>query len=472
MPARTAPPSPVGKSTPERYQLRMAPARLRVLVADDEKNIRTTLAVCLEDIGCEVVGASTGAATLDAVRRSSFDLVFLDLRLGDVDALDILPDLLRASPISSVVIITAYGTIETAVDAIKRGASDYLPKPFTPAQIRHVVEQLAERRALKHRVEDLQRELGEAVPGIDLTSQSLRMRAVLQTIDRAAPSDTAVLLRGENGTGKGVLARLLHARSNRREAPFVVVHCPTLSEELLTSELFGHVRGAFTGAIRDQRGRVEAAEHGTLFLDEIGDIPPGLQSKLLRFVQDREFERLGDNRTRQADVRIVAATNRDLERDVATGRFREDLYYRLNVIDVVVPPLRERPEDLMRLAHGFLEFFCRAAKRPLPELSPAAVGALKAHPWPGNVRELRNAVERAVILWPAQIIDAAAFGERISAQSTQSPRLGGDFTLEEIEREHLLEIVSRSATLEDAARVLGVDASTLWRKRKKYEEGE
>jgi NtrC-family two-component system response regulator AlgB len=446
----------------------MSPAGLRVLIADDEKNIRATLAVCLEDIGCEVAGVPTAAAALEAVRRRSFDLVFLDLRLGDVDALEVLPELLRESPGIAVVVITAYGTIETAVNAIKLGASDYLPKPFTPAEIRHVVEQLAERRALTRRVAELQRDLGEAVPEVDLSSQSPRMHGVLETIDRAAPSNTPVLLRGENGTGKGVLARLLHARSLRRDGPFVVVHCPTLSEELLTSELFGHVRGAFTGAVRDQTGRVAAAEGGTLFLDEIGEIPPGLQAKLLRFLQDREFERVGENESRRADVRIVAATNRDLERDVESGHFREDLLYRLNVIEIVVPPLRERREDILRLAHGFLEFFSRAARRVLPELSAAAVEALEAHPWPGNVRELRNAIERAVILWPARIIDPAALGERIAAHATQAPRLGGDFTLEEVEREHILQIVARTATLEDAARLLGIDASTLWRKRKKY----
>ena len=285
-----------------------------------------------------------------------------------------------------------------------------------------------------------------------------------------APTDAPVLLRGESGTGKGVVAHLLHTQSGRAAKPFVMVNCPTLSEELLASELFGHMRGAFTGAVRDQPGRVEMADGGTLFLDEIGEIAPGLQAKLLRFLQDKQFERLGENKTRYADVRVIAATNRDLETDVKTGRFREDLLYRLNVIEVTLPPLRERSEDILRLARWFLAFFARSARRSLPELSPAAEQTLLTYAWPGNVRELRNAIERAVILWPAQVIEPQAFPERIASHSNLGSQLGGDHTIETIEREHILRVLARTSTLEEAAQVLGIDASTLWRKRKKYEE--
>ncbi len=286
-------------------------------------------------------------------------MAFVDLRLRETSGLELLPRLLAESPHLAVVILTAYATFDTAVEAIKRGAVDYLSKPFVPDQIRHLVAKVAEQRATQWRLAELDQQLKQAIPEIDLATQSPAMRATLDVVRRAAGAEAPVLLRGENGTGKGVLARTLHVQSRRAARPFVVVNCPTLSEDLLTSELFGHARGAFTGAVTIQAGRVEVAEGGTLFLDEIAEISPGLQSKLLRFAQDKEFERLGENQTRQADVRLVAATNRDLEADVAEGRFREDLFYRLNVIEVRVPPLRERTDDLLPLAQRFLEFFAR-----------------------------------------------------------------------------------------------------------------
>ena len=242
-----------------------------------------------------------------------------------------------------------------------------------------------------------------------------------------------------------------------------------MSGELLASELFGHAHGAFTGAVRDQPGRVEAAEGGTLFLDEIGEIEPPLQAKLLRFLQDKEFERVGETRTRRADVRVIAATNRDLDADVAAGRFREDLLFRLNVIEVAVPALRERPEDIIVLARGFLAFFARAASRATPELAPETEAALLAYAWPGNVRELRNAMERAVILVPARRLGVDALPERIAAHVHASPQVGGEFSIDQIEREHIERVVSRAPTLDDAARILGIDASTLYRKRKRYD---
>ncbi len=442
---------------------------LSVLVIDDEKNIRATLVVCLEGAGHEVTSVGSAAEALDAVERRSFDVAFLDLRLGDTDGLDLLPQLLAARPELAVVIVTAYATFDTAVEAVKRGAVDYLPKPFTPAQIRHAVDKIVSRRAMVRRVVELEQMLADAVPEADLATESPRMRAALETIARAAPSEAPVLLRGESGTGKGVLAHALHAQSRRAARPFLTVSCPTLSAELLASELFGHARGAFTGAVRDQIGRVEAAEGGSLFLDEVGEIAPPLQAKLLRFIQDHQFERVGETRTRRADVRIVAATNRDLAQDVRDGRFREDLLFRLNVIEVHVPPLRERPEDIVRLARGFLAFFARAAGRPAPELAREAEAALCAHPWPGNVRELRNAMERATILWPARVVGLDALPETIAAHAARLPRLGGDFTLAEIEKEHILRVLNRTATQDEAARILGVDVSTLWRKRKRYE---
>jgi NtrC-family two-component system response regulator AlgB len=309
------------------------------------------------------------------------------------------------------------------------------------------------------------------VPDIETETRSPCMRAAFELADRAAHADAPILLRGENGTGKSILARYIHARSRRAGKPYVTVNCPTLSEELLASELFGHAQGAFTGAVRDQHGRVEAAEGGTLLLDEIGEITPALQAKLLRFVQDKEFERVGETRTRDADVRVLAATNRDLDADVAAGRFREDLLFRLNVIEIAVPPLRERADDILPMARRFLGGFARAANQPPPALAPATEQALLAYAWPGNIRELRNAMERAVILFPDRTVVPEALPERIAARATTAvhlARVGGDFSIDQIEREHIERVAARTATLEDAARILGIDASTLYRKRKKY----
>ena len=445
--------------------------KLQVLVIDDEKNIRATLSFCLEEANCQVTGASSAENALRALAQQSHDLAFLDLRLGNVHGLDLIPKLLAECPNLTIVVMTAYATVDSAVEAIKRGASDYLPKPFTPAQIRHVVDQCRKQRELKSRVINLEGRLREAVPETDLETDSPKLHAVFEIAAKASGSDAPVLLRGESGTGKSVLARRIHSLSPRDRQPFVVINCPTLSEELLTSELFGHAKGAFTGAVRDQPGRVEAAEGGTLFLDEIGDISPSLQAKLLRFLEEKEFERLGENKTRRANVRTIAATNRDLEDQVRRGLFREDLLYRLNVIELQLPPLRERPEDILRLAARFLAFFAKSARRPIPELSKAAAGVLVSYHWPGNVRELRNTIERVVILWPARVIEPEAFPTHISAQARTSEivRLGGNFTLDAVEREHLTRVVARASTLEDAAAILGIDVSTIWRKRKKYE---
>jgi two-component system, NtrC family, response regulator AlgB len=447
---------------------RMQPQRRpSVLVVDDERNIRATLAVCLADAGCETSAVATADAALSEVAKRSFDLAFVDLRLGEQSGLDLVPLLVSAQPGLAIVVITAFATFDTAVEAVKRGAVDYVPKPFTPAQIRHVLTRILETGRIRQRTSLLEERLSAEVPEADFGTRSPAMQRVLDVLWKAADSDAPILLRGESGTGKGLLARAIHAKSLRADGPLVVVNCPTLSGELLASELFGHARGAFTGAVRDEQGKADAAEHGTLFLDEITEITPPLQSKLLRFVQDKEFERVGETRTRRADVRVIAATNRDLDREVKEGRFREDLLYRLNVIEVTVPPLRERQEDIVGLARGFLDFFAKSSGRPRRELLPDAEASLLAHTWPGNVRELRNAVERAVILSPSTAIGAGALPWAPSAP-VAAPAPGGPSTLDELEREHIVRVLGQSPSLEDAAKTLGIDASTLWRKRKRY----
>ncbi len=442
---------------------------LRILIVDDEKNIRATLAVCVEGLGAEALAVGTGDAALAAIGRQPYDLAFVDLALGTESGLDLLPKLLGEEASLAIVLITAYGTIETAVEAMRRGAWDYLPKPFTPAQIRHLIEKFKTQRHLTARVAELERRLAEEVPDVEIASRSAAMHTVLDMAARVAATDAPVLITGENGTGKSILARAIHNQSPRATSPFVVTNCPTLSEELLASELFGHVRGAFTGAVRDQAGRVEVAEGGTLFLDEIGEIPPSLQSKLLRFLQEKDFERVGETRTRHGNVRIIAATNRDLEADVKAGRFREDLFYRLNVVEVRMPPLRERREDILPLARAFLSSFTRATRPMAPEISAAAAMALEQHDWPGNVRELRNTIERIAILWPTSVVEPEALPNRVPRAAQRRPTVGGDFTVDDVEREHIQSVLERVPKVEDAATLLGIDASTLWRKRKKYE---
>jgi NtrC-family two-component system response regulator AlgB len=446
----------------------VAPPALRVLVVDDERNIRSTLRACLEASAVAVTEASSTESARAACKRQLFDLAFVDLRLGERSGLELIAPLLATNPLMEIVVITAYGTVENAVDAIQLGASDVLQKPFLPAQIRELVDRAGTRRRFSSTVDSLRSELDRGAPAIDLESRSPEVRQLLAILAKAAQHDVSVLLRGENGTGKSVLARHLHGLSARAAKPFVVVNCPTLSHELLASELFGHARGAFTGAVRDQPGRVEAAEGGTLFLDEIGEIPPPVQAKLLRFLQDHAFERVGESETRTADVRIVAATNRDLEAGVEAGLFRQDLLFRLNTLEVVVPSLRERAEDIVPLARRFLACFSGTGARH--DLSKDAEAALLAYDWPGNLRELRNAMERAAILGSGTVIGPELLPERIQARSPK-PRLGGRFTLDEIEREHMQRVLATTATADEAAHVLGIDTSTLWRHRKRWEPG-
>lgn len=441
---------------------------ISVVVADDEPLAQRLMAVALEDMGCVVATANDAASTRKQVEKLHPDLVFLDLMLGDTNGLDLLRELLEDRPTLWVVLVTAHAAIDTAVEAMRRGARDYLTKPFTSDQIRLLVEQAMERRSLQRRLEDLELRLRSEVPGTDLSTTAPSMRSALSVVGKAAQADTTVLLRGESGTGKGVLARAIHDSSLRNAHPFVVVNCPTLSEELLASELFGHARGSFTGAVRDQPGRVEAAEGGTLFLDEVSEIRPNLQAKLLRFLQDREFERVGESRTRHANVRLVAATNRDLEAAVKAGEFREDLYYRLSVVEVKVPPLRDRPGDIPGLAEGFAQFFASQAGKRSMRIDEDVVRIMGAYGWPGNVRELRNAIERAVVFASDGVIRPGDLPERMLENlGRQGPQLGGNFAMSDIETMHMRLVLERSPSLDEAARILGINPSTLYRKRRR-----
>jgi len=437
-----------------------------ILVVDDEKNIRSHLATYLTGLGHRVAVAADGIEALRCAEAEPFDLVLSDVRMAGMDGLSLLRELRRRRPDAIIVLMTAYATIPGAVEAMREGAFHYLVKPFALDEVGLLVERALEVATLRRDNRELRRALDDP-PLLD--SRADAMCRALDTARRAADSDVTVLLLGESGTGKNVLARAIHAWSARRAEPFVTVSCTTLAEHLLESELFGHVKGAFTGAWKDKPGRLEAAAGGTIFLDEIGELAPELQAKLLRFLEERCFERVGDTRTREVDARILAATNRDLEAEVRAGRFRSDLFYRVAVVTVGVPPLRERREDLPALVDHLLAALAARHRRPHARIERAAREAIAAYPWPGNVRELANALERALVLSRADSIDTESLPDAVLAPPREAPpSADGPLSLEEVERRHIQQVIASSPTLEDAAARLGIDPTTLWRKRRRW----
>jgi DNA-binding NtrC family response regulator len=437
-----------------------------LLVVDDEKKIREHLATYLRELGHRVLLAADAAEALRASDSDEIDLVLSDVRMAGMDGMALLRELRRRRPDAVVVLMTAYGTIPGAVEAMREGAFHYLVKPFGLDEVGLLVQRALELASLRRDNRSLRLALG--APAL-LESRSDAMRAVLERARQAAASDATLLLEGESGTGKNVLARAIHEWSSRREGPLVTVSCTTLAEHLLESELFGHAKGAFTGAWKDKPGRVEAAAGGTLFLDEVGELPGELQAKLLRFLEERRFERLGEGRTLEVDVRIVAATNRELEAEVRAGRFRADLYYRLAVVTLRMPPLRERRDDLLPLALHLLEGLAARHRRKAPRLAAGARDALLAWSWPGNVRELSNALERALVLSRGDEIRAEDLPDAVVAPRREAaPAPGEALSLEEVERRHVQQVLASSATLEEAAARLGIDPTTLWRKRKRW----
>jgi NtrC-family two-component system response regulator AlgB len=441
---------------------------MKVLVIDDDAALRRTLCTSLESFGHEAAEARDGHQALEVLGRRPFDVALLDLRLAEEQGLDLLPRLLALAPGLHVVIVTAYATIETAVEAMRRGAFDYLPKPFTPDQLRVVLDRIARMRRLQSQVDELEERVRSVVPEVDLQTNEPSMRETLEVAFKTAASEATILLRGESGTGKGVLAQAIHARSPRAAGPFVTVHCPSLSAELLESELFGHVQGAFTGAIRDTVGKASLAEGGTLFLDEIGDLPLALQPKLLRLLQERCYERVGEARTRASNIRILAATNHSLESEITAGRFREDLFYRLNVIEVTLPPLRQRAADILPLAEHLLGFFVRQCGKAISGFAEPVREAILRYPWPGNIRELRNVVERGVILASGPLVELQHLPVQVASPVPIEPGKDAPTTLDQLEAEHIRRILASAATIEEAAARLGIDPSTLYRKRKRY----
>lgn len=447
------------------------PNPMRILIIDDEESIRSTLTVMLQDLGHEVVGAPDASAARREVEKSQFDTAFLDLKLDGVSGLDLLPDLLKNTPRLDVVVFTAFASIESAVEAMRRGAVDYLPKPFTPEQVRQTLRKIAKTRQLEGRVANLESRLSSDSPPASVETAEPAMEKAFYLAFKAASSPATVLLLGESGTGKSVLARAIHEHSPQRDKPLVTISCPSLSAELLQSELFGRVKGAFTGAMNDAWGKVAAAEGGTLFLDEIGELPLEIQPKLLRLLQEKEYERVGETKTRRANVRVIAATNRNLEAAVREKVFREDLFYRLNVVAIRMPPLRERPHDLRQMAASYLGFFSGQCGKRINGFSPEVQSALQQYPWPGNLRELRNVIEHAVIFASGNQIELADLPDLLIQAKGDVParsvHVGMKIPLEELENEHIRRVLAQSTTMEEAAQVLGISRGTLYEKKKK-----
>ncbi|MFQ5790941.1 MAG: sigma-54-dependent transcriptional regulator, partial [Acidobacteriota bacterium] len=446
-----------------------APLTGRVLVVDDEAGMRKSLAIMLRRDGYAITEAANGKEAADHLGQDVFDLVITDLKMEPVSGLDLLRIVKQMSPDVEVILMTAFGTIETAVEAMKLGACDFITKPFQAEEIVLRVRNALERRRLKEEVHRLRAEVKSAFGFEGIIGVSEGIRQVLAMLPRAAQTDSTVLITGESGTGKELIARAVHAASRRAQGPFVSVSCAAFPENLLENELFGHVKGAFTGALAARKGLLEEANGGTFFLDEIGEAPPAIQAKLLRVLEERTIRRLGDNRSVPVDVRIVAATNLDLQGAVREKSFREDLFYRLNVIQIHLPALRERKEDISLLARHFLALHCQRLNRDLTGFSPAAIELLNAYDFPGNVRELGNAVEQAVALAAGPMIETHDLPENLrawdaaSSASVPSPPKG----LAAVERDLILErLEARRSNIGLVAKDLGISRTTLWRRMK------
>ncbi len=440
---------------------------LSILVIDDEPNIRKTLSISLEAEGHTVVAVANSKDALDEARQRFFDLALVDLRLGTESGMELIPRIQAICPWIKCIVITAYASIDSAVEAMRHGAFDYLPKPFTNDQVLALISKVTEVKTLEQKVAALQEKLKESVPEAVIESRSPAMQKTLELARQVADSEATILILGESGTGKTLIARAIHSWSKRFSKPFGTVSCPSLSPELLESELFGHAKGSFTGALRDYPGRIAACEGGTLFLDEIGDLPLSIQAKLLRVLQEKVYERVGDLETRKANVRFITATNIDLEDAIRAGRFREDLFYRLDVVEIAIPPLRERQEDILAIAESLLAFFSRQNHRRILGFSDDASQFLRNQEWPGNVRELRNAIERAVLLCREERVGIEHFSSKSRAME-RTPSAGDQVTMEELERSHIRRVLSSTKSIDEACRILGMDSVTLWRKRKKY----
>ena len=441
-----------------------------ILVIDDEEVMRDSCKQILSRQGHNVKLAEDGYQGLELLKEKSFDLVILDLKMPGIDGMEVLEKIKESSPETAVVVITGYATVESAVEAMKRGAYDFLPKPFTPEEFRLIIERALEKKRLILENIYLRQELEVKRKSDVIIGKSKVMQKVYELIRRVGPTDSTVLILGESGTGKELVARAIHYHSRRKNKPFITVDCGALVENLFESELFGHVKGSFTDAVATKHGRFELANEGTLFFDEIGNIRPNIQAKLLRAVQEREITRIGSSKAIKVDVRIIAATNKDLRKAIQEKTFREDLFYRLSVVPITLPPLRERPEDIPELANYFLKKYNQKRGKNLTGISQRAMKALTEYSWPGNVRELENAVERAVVLAKGNVIepsDLSYYGLAVDVSPGLTP--GNHKRLMDAEAEHILKILKETGWHKSqTAKLLGIDRKTLRAKMKKY----
>ncbi|MEJ2716172.1 MAG: sigma-54 dependent transcriptional regulator [Deltaproteobacteria bacterium] len=446
-----------------------------VLVVDDEKNYLVVLEDLLEDEGHEILTASSGSEALDIIRTTPVDTVLTDIKMAGMSGIELLEEVTRLDPDLPVILMTAYAEVDQAVDAMKKGALDHIQKPFDNREVKKAVARGVEKRSLIRSIRHLEIELGTLWGNI--VGRSKAMERVFTIMKRVADTPTTVLISGESGTGKELIARGLHHASSRSNAPFVSINCAAVPESLLESELFGYEKGAFTGAINLRQGKFEFADKGSIFLDEVGEMSLGLQVKLLRVLQEQEFQRLGGNKDIKVDVRIIAATNKDLREEVDKGRFRDDLFFRLNVVHIVVPPLRERREDIPYLVAHFLNRFGEKLGRNIPELDPEVLSTFYRYSWPGNVRELENVIERSLVLSRGQVV----VPEDLPPEIRESPEIeegldaliswerGLSETLDAIEERMIGQALKRAGHVQaQAAKILGISRSNLQYKMKKY----
>lgn len=440
------------------------PNRISILIVDDEESVRDSLYNWFIDDGYQVESAENAKKALALLHEKEFDIVLADIKMPGMDGME-MHRRIRALPhVPIVIIMTAFASVDTAVQALKEGAFDYVTKPFDPDDLSHMIRNAATQVALKAENENLKEHVTNLVDVEDIVGESEALNKVLKEVEKVAPADSSVIITGESGTGKELVARAIHSNSPRKYFPLISVHCGALSESLLESELFGHEKGAFTGAVFNRKGRFEMADGGTIFLDEIGTVSSKMQVELLRVLESKTFVRVGGNKEISSDFRVICATNRDLKEMVASGTFREDLYYRLNVVNIKIPPLRERPDDIPGLVNHFIKKYCTSMSRDMISIDPAAMKHLESFEYPGNVRELENMIERAIVVGNGKVIKLKdlPMGKEVLSSSIES--------LDDLERKHIAKILEKySWNISRSAKALRVDRATLYNKIKKYD---